>query len=240
MKTIYTVIVHLVFGGISSVTPFEDKKAMEAHVLEWVNKNCPEGVSFTDPYEGVEWFSENSDKVEEGITIDDYTLQPSAFESVSFKERIRALSENMAVGFYISDDEAPSFDSIMEAESVFDIATVWEPFEQENSDAIKNLISKDAERLEEFAEAVVHSMSIGELMDEVAQRAQAEGIVESRGNICLLSIKSMGDSEKDECERSGAWGLRNDDVMIDTDEYKGTDEYLMKAKAFGIDYVHGI
>lgn len=237
MKRIYTVVIHLAFGGISNIKTFEDKQQMEASVLEWVNSNSPDGVNFADPYEGVEWFKENSDKVEEGIVIHDEVLASSPL-SVPLGERIREHCKEMAVRFYTGDGSTVGYGDAMEADDIFNITSVWEPFERRESNEVKDLIADEADRLEALGEKIVSMMSIEELLEQIARRAQAEGIIETRGNICLMTIKGMSDAEKDDCEENG-WGLKSDQVIVDTDEYKGDSPYIQKAKAFGISYIHG-
>lgn len=241
MKTIYTVVIYLVFGGVDRVIPYEDKAEMEEFILEWVNANAPEGISFSDVDEGIEWFEQNSDQVEEGIMYDSFTLDASPLPTapMTLKERIRPIAEEMAVAMYTGDENATTYEDAMEVQDIWDVTTVWEPFARRSTDEVKELITNEADRLEGFAHSIVSMMNVEEMMNLIALRAQSEGVVESVGNVCLLTIKSMNDFEKDDCERSG-WGVKNDQVIVDTEEYRGNSEYIHQAKAFGVAYVHGI
>jgi len=241
MKTIYTVVIYLIFGGVTKMVPFEDKAEMEEFVLDWVNANSPDGISFTNANEGVEWFEENSDQVEKGIMFDSFTLSACPVSTLpeTFQERMRPIAEEMAVALYTGDEKATTYEIAMETEDIWDVTTVWEPFARRSTDEVKDLISDEADRLERFAQSIISLLNVEEMLDLIAQRAHAEGIVESTGNMCLLTIKSMSDSEKDDCERNG-WGVKSDQVIVDTEEYRGSNGYIHRAKAFGVAYIHGI
>lgn len=84
---LWNVIVFQVFGGIvSSHIEFDEDKANE-RVLAWANANYPQnerGEDFTTADEALEWFSENSENVDESITIEiieDLTLPDGNFEN---------------------------------------------------------------------------------------------------------------------------------------------------------------
>lgn len=239
MKRIYTVVIHLVLGGISSVKTFEDKQQMEAVVLEWVNSNSPDGVSFDNPYEGVEWFKENSDKVEEGIVIHDEVLSALVLSDPLHK-RIREYCEEMAVGLYVPSDERPKYDDFMDAENIWDIAQIWEPFAHRNDSSIKDLICDEADRLEEFAKEVISEMSVSDLLGEIARRAVKFGIVEASENISLLAIKGMSETEKDILEEEeGLWAIGFEEFIVKTKNCVN-NEHIKKMGEFGITYVHGL
>lgn len=239
MKRVYTVVIHLVFGGISNIKTFEDKQLMEASVLEWVNSNSPDGVLFDNPYEGVEWFKENSDKVQEGIVIHDEVLGTAPLPDPLHK-RIREYCEDMAVALYVPTEEHPKYDELMEAENIWDIAQVWEPFAHRNDASIKDLICDEADRLEEFAKEVIKEMSVSELLDEIARRAVKYGIVETSGNVHLLAVRGMSDTEKDILEEEkGLWAIGFDEVIVKTENCT-SDAHVKRMGEFGIGYVHGV
>lgn len=239
MKRIYTVVIHLVFGGISSVKTFEDKGQMESAVLEWVNSNSPEWVSFDNPYEGVEWFKENSDKVQEGIVIHDEVLSALVLSDPLHK-RIREYCEEMAVGLYVPTEERPKYDDLMDADDIWKIAQIWEPFAHRNDSSIKDLVCDEADRLEAFAKEVIKEMSVAELLEEIARRAVQHGIVETSGNVRLLAIRGMSDTEKDILEEEeGLWAIGFDEVIVKTENCT-VDGHIKKMGEFGINYVHGV
>lgn len=239
MKRIYTVVIHLVLGGISNIKTFEDKQQMEASVLEWVNSNSPDGVNFADPYEGIEWFKENSDKVEEGIVIHDEVLASSPL-SVPLGERIREHCKEMAVRFYTGDGSTVGYGDAMEADNIFNITSVWEPFERRESDEVKDLIADEADRLEALGEKIISMMSVEEMLDEIANRAVKNGIVEAKENVQLLAVRGMSDTEKDILEEEeGLWAIGFNEVIVKTTNCIA-HEQIKKMGEFGIRYVHGV
>lgn len=69
MKIIYTVVIHLIFGGVEEVHNFETEDKANAFILEWCNNSVPEDITFNNAFDGLEWFRINDEKVTYSIQL---------------------------------------------------------------------------------------------------------------------------------------------------------------------------
>lgn len=158
----------------------------------------------------------------------------------NLETRIREMAQSLAFATFTSGvEDACDYEKFMEAEDVHKVVQIWEPFENDCSETIKEYMESEADSLVNFANAIINQMSTADLLDIIQKRARDEELVESATNVRLLAIKEMSDSEKDELVRSGGnYVGESDDILFDIDNCESDREDFNKLKAFGISYVN--
>lgn len=182
----------------------------------------------------------NNDEID-NLCIMLNTFNPAEKDAVlssSLKDRIREMAESVAVSTYTCDDNPVPYNDFMSSEDVHEIASIWEPFQHDNTDIIQENVENEADSLVGFANAIINTMTTNDMIDIIGQRAYDAGVVNSRGNICLTSIHSITASQRDTAERcNGASPVNDGEVFINTEEYDGYDEIVKNAAKFGVSYV---
>lgn len=167
----------------------------------------------------------------------------------SLVDRIRGMAEANAIATYTCDSEAVPYGEFMAAEDVHEIASIWEPFQHDNTEEIKENVENEADSLVGFADAIINTMSVEDMMDIIAQRAVDAGAVDTKSELALLALKSMGASEKDALNGGiGHYISDTDEVFVYIEglddesleeEVEDLYDQLQKASEFGISYVNG-
>jgi len=95
-------------------------------------------------------------------------------------DRIREMAERVAIGTYTCDDDPVSYNDFMSSEDVHEIASIWEPFQHDDTETIQENVENEADSLVGFAEAIINTMTVSDMMEIISQRAVDAGVVESK------------------------------------------------------------
>lgn len=224
--------IHDVLGKVQGAMEFDKVDTSLLSKIETLVEALNDGDDIWTELNGDTWITITRCDIEEPI---------DASLPLPLKERIRVLSEAEAIGHMVCDDELINYYNFMLAENVFKIATIVELFEHHPTENVIDTVNV----LETFAVSIIKEMTVSDLLDVIASRAVEAGAVDSKSQLSLLALKSIGGGARD------SFGHNFEDTdecfgNIDDFDVKecGIDnsvitDYLEKASSFGISYVNG-
>ncbi len=160
-------------------------------------------------------------------------------------KKIRALAEAEALGHVVCNQQDDlTYDGFMEAENVHEYADIWGPVSGLSSEDLQEMCETEADIFVGFAEAVIRTMTVDDLLKEIRSRNTEKAIIVWSSEDVLGVAEKMGEvlSEqevRDVLSLIEKWHDAEYGITWETLRSSVDCVISKRASAFGISYVNG-